>query len=113
MGGTYKETIGYVNILPRDVVATGETHILREFGERAFAEVGLDYKGYVKVDAQLYRPAEVDLLVGHAMKAREQLGWRPSYTFEEMIREMVEADLTALTQHAKPENALENSRSSS
>jgi GDPmannose 4,6-dehydratase len=75
------------------VVATGETHTVREFCERAFAEVGLDWERYVRVDERYLRPAEVDLLVGDAGKAREQLGWEPEYTFAEMIKEMVEADL--------------------
>ena len=75
------------------VVATGETHTVREFCARAFAEVGLDYEEYVQVDERFLRPAEVDLLVGDAAKAREQLGWEPEYTFAEMIKEMVEADL--------------------
>jgi GDPmannose 4,6-dehydratase len=75
------------------VVATGETHTVREFCERAFAEVGLDWEEYVRVDERFLRPAEVDLLVGDARKAREQLGWEPEYTFSEMIREMVAADL--------------------
>jgi GDPmannose 4,6-dehydratase len=75
------------------VVATGETHTVREFCERAFAEVGLDYEKYVRVDERYLRPAEVDLLVGDAGKAQEQLGWEPEYTFAEMIKEMVEADL--------------------
>ena len=75
------------------VVATGETHTVREFCERAFAEVGLDWERYVRVDERYLRPAEVDLLVGDAAKAQEQLGWEPEYTFAEMIKEMVEADL--------------------
>ena len=75
------------------VVATGETHTVREFCRRAFAEVGLDYEQYVRVDERFLRPAEVDLLVGDATKARAKLGWEPEYTFGEMIREMVAADL--------------------
>ena len=75
------------------VVATGETHTVREFCRRAFAEVGLDYTEYVRVDERFLRPAEVDLLVGDARKAREELGWEPEYTFGEMVREMVAADL--------------------
>ncbi|PYS84886.1 MAG: GDP-mannose 4,6-dehydratase [Acidobacteria bacterium] len=78
------------------VVATGETHTVREFCERAFAEVGLDYQPYVRVDERLYRPAEVDLLVGDATKAREVLGWEPEYSFEGLITEMVREDLKAL-----------------
>jgi GDPmannose 4,6-dehydratase len=77
------------------VVASGETHTVREFCERAFAEVGLDYREYVKIDQRFYRPAEVDLLVGDATKAREVLGWRPTYSFDELVKEMVHADLEA------------------
>jgi len=75
------------------VVATGVTHTVRELCELAFAEVDLDWREYVRVDVQFYRPAEVDLLVGDATKARKILGWQPRYTFEEMIREMMQADL--------------------
>ena len=78
------------------VVATGETHTVREFCERAFSEVGLDWQEYVRVDEQFYRPAEVDLLIGDASKARERLGWRPEYTFEGLVREMVQEDLRAV-----------------
>jgi GDPmannose 4,6-dehydratase len=75
------------------VVATGETHTVREFCRRAFGEVDLDYEEYVRVDERFLRPAEVDLLVGDATKAREKLGWQPEYTFAEMIKEMVAADM--------------------
>jgi GDPmannose 4,6-dehydratase len=75
------------------VVATGETHTVREFCEIAFAELGLDYHQYVKVDDRFFRPAEVDLLVGDATKARTVLGWKPTYTFQELVREMVNNDL--------------------
>jgi GDPmannose 4,6-dehydratase len=75
------------------VIATGETHTVREFCERAFSAAGLDYREYVKVDEQFYRPAEVELLVGDASKATETLGWRPRYSFDELVREMVAADL--------------------
>jgi GDPmannose 4,6-dehydratase len=74
---------------------------VREFCERAFAEVGLDYEQYVKIDERFLRPAEVDLLVGDAAKAREQLGWEPEYTFAEMIKEMVAADLEAASRHTE------------
>jgi GDPmannose 4,6-dehydratase len=77
------------------VVASGESHTVREFCERAFAEVGLDYRDYVKVDERFYRPAEIDELVGDASKARAVLGWKPTYSFAEMIKEMVQADLDA------------------
>lgn len=78
------------------VVATGEIHTVREFCERAFAVVGLDYEKYVKVDELYYRPAEVDSLVGDASKARRVLGWEPSHTFAELVQEMVETDLELL-----------------
>ncbi|MDX6574900.1 MAG: GDPmannose 4,6-dehydratase [Blastocatellia bacterium] len=82
------------------VVASGESHTVREFCDRAFAEVDLDYRDYVKVDERFYRPAEVDELVGDASKARAVLGWKARYSFEEMIREMVQADLDA---HTRPD----------
>lgn len=75
------------------VVAMGETHSVREFCELAFNEVGLDYRDYVKVDERYYRPAEVDRLVGDSMKARKELAWEPTYTFRDLIREMVLSDL--------------------
>ncbi|HJR06875.1 MAG TPA: GDP-mannose 4,6-dehydratase [Pyrinomonadaceae bacterium] len=86
------------------VVATGETHTVREFCERAFAEVGLDYERHVKVDERFLRPAEVDLLIGDASKARRELGWQPEYTFAEMIREMVAADMEAASQESGRSN---------
>ena len=79
------------------VVASGETHTVEEFCERAFDEVGLDWKEYVRVDEKYYRPAEVDLLIGDARKARERLGWSPRYTFAELVKEMVHADMELLT----------------
>jgi GDPmannose 4,6-dehydratase len=75
------------------VVASGESHTVREFCELAFSEVGLDYKDYVRVDERFYRPAEVESLVGDAQKARSVLGWEPTYTFPELVREMVQNDL--------------------
>src|SRR3954466_14673357 len=78
------------------VVATGETHTVREFCERAFARVGLDWERYVKVDEMFYRPADVDLLIGASTKARPALGWEPPYTFEQLVDEMVDADVAAL-----------------
>lgn len=76
------------------VVATGETHTVREFCELAFAEVGLDYRNHVEQDPEFYRPAEVELLLGDASKARRQLNWSPSRTFPELVREMVQSDLS-------------------
>src|SRR5436309_68712 len=74
------------------VVATGESHTVREFCERAFDHAGLDYKKYVIEDDRFYRPAEVDQLVGNSSKIRA-LGWKPEYNFDELIKEMVESDL--------------------
>ncbi len=78
------------------VVATGETHSVREFAERAFAEVGLDYRDYVTNDPDLFRPAEVNRLLGDASKAREKLGWTHQIGFNELVREMVIADCHSL-----------------
>ena len=78
------------------VVATGETHSVAEFCERAFAEAGLDWRDYVVQDERLFRPAEVDLLVGDSSKAREQLSWSPEYSFSDLVRQMVRSDLQNL-----------------
>jgi GDPmannose 4,6-dehydratase len=78
------------------VVATGKTHSVREFCEVAFGCAGLKYEDHVVVDPQLYRPAEVDLLVGDATKAQSVLGWHAAVQFEDLVREMVESDCQAL-----------------
>jgi GDPmannose 4,6-dehydratase len=79
---------------PEDyVIATGETHSVREFCELAFAHVGLDWAGHVVQDPRFMRPAEVDLLVGDATKAGRDLGWEPTVSFAELVRGMVDADL--------------------
>lgn len=78
------------------VVATGETHSVREFLELAFGHVNLDWQAYVEFDERYLRPAEVDLLIGDSTKARQKLGWKPEVTFEELVTLMVEADLQAL-----------------
>jgi GDPmannose 4,6-dehydratase len=78
------------------VVAMGETHTVREFCERAFARAGLDWERYVKQDERFYRPAEVDLLIGDASKARRELGWNPGYDFGRLVDEMVDADLRTI-----------------
>jgi GDPmannose 4,6-dehydratase len=75
------------------VIATGKTHSVREFCEAAFAEVNLDYRDYVVTDERFFRPAEVDLLVGDAGKAKRVLEWEPKTTFNELIREMLRSDL--------------------
>jgi GDPmannose 4,6-dehydratase len=79
------------------VIAMGHEHSVREFCERAFGHVGLDYSEYVVGDPQFWRPAEVNRLLGDSSKAREKLGWEPQVTFEEMIRMMVDADVERLT----------------
>jgi GDPmannose 4,6-dehydratase len=77
------------------VIATGETHSVREFAEMAFKIVGLNYLDHVAMDRALYRPAEVDQLCGNYEKARRQLGWRPKTSFESLVQLMVESDLRA------------------
>ena len=75
------------------VIATGEMHTVREFVERAFALVGLDWERYVEIDPRYFRPTEVDELCGDASKAERELGWRPTTTFEGLVRLMLSADL--------------------
>ena len=84
--------------VPEDyVIATGQTHTVRRCVEIAFDQAGLDWERYVRIDDTLKRPAEVDLLVGDAGKARRELGWEPTTSFEELIRLMVDADLALLS----------------
>lgn len=78
------------------VVATGETHSVREFCEEAFAHAGLDWRKYVEIDPRYFRPAEVDILVGDASKAKRLLGWEPKTRFKELCALMVEADMKEL-----------------
>jgi GDPmannose 4,6-dehydratase len=79
---------------PEDlVVATGETHSVREFCEAAFGALGLDFRDYVTQHAQFYRPGEIHVLQGDAGRAREKLGWRPSIGFQELVETMVQHDL--------------------
>lgn len=75
------------------VIATGETHTVREFAEKAFEYVGLNYQDYVTIDPRFIRPAEVDVLVGNPEKARNKLGWAPEVTFEQLVHMMMEEDL--------------------
>ena len=81
------------------VIATGETHSVREFCEEAFSHVGLDWNDFVKVDPKYFRPAEVDLLLGDPSKARKVLGWEPKVTFKELAQMMVDADIEAAGRH--------------
>jgi GDPmannose 4,6-dehydratase len=78
------------------VIATGESHTVREFATLAFEHVGLDWERYLEIDPRYYRPAEVDYLMGDAAKARRVLGWEPKTSFEELVRLMVDADVKLL-----------------
>jgi len=84
------------------VIATGETHSVREFAEKVFQKLELDYEEYVEIDQRYFRPTEVDVLLGDSTKARKKLGWAPKVTFEQLIDMMIEADL----QLAKKERTL-------
>jgi GDPmannose 4,6-dehydratase len=88
---------------PEDyVVATGETHSVREFCELAFAHAGLELEQHVKSDPEFLRPAEVDQLVGDASKARERLGWESKHSFRDLVEMMVDADLARLAATPAP-----------
>jgi GDPmannose 4,6-dehydratase len=90
---------------PKDyVIATGETHSVEEFCERAFAHAGLDWHDHVVTDPRFLRPAEVDLLIGDAGRARDQLGWTPTTTFSELVAMMVDADLFACAEMLRTTN---------
>ena len=80
------------------VIATGETHSVREFLDEAFGHLDLDWKPYVEIDLRYYRPAEVDLLLGDASKARVKLGWKPKISFKQLVQLMVEHDLALARQ---------------
>jgi GDPmannose 4,6-dehydratase len=75
------------------VIATGETHSVREFVERVFQKLGLDYKKHVVIDPKYFRPTEVDVLLGDATKAAKKLGWKPKVSFELLIDMMIECDM--------------------
>jgi len=79
------------------VIATGETHSVRELCEFAFSEVGLDYRDYVRIDQTVFRPAEVDLLIGDASKARNVLNWEPRVNFVGLVEEMVQSDMKLIS----------------
>jgi GDPmannose 4,6-dehydratase len=81
------------------VIATNETHSVREFLEVAFGHVGLDWKQHVEIDPRYFRPAEVDLLIGDYSKAKRQLGWEPKTKFADLVKLMVDADVDLLKRH--------------
>jgi len=86
------------------VIATGETHSVREFLELAFDQVGLDWRKCVEIDPRYLRPAEVDLLLGDASKARRVLGWQPAVTFADLVKMMVESDFELARKETAPAN---------
>jgi GDPmannose 4,6-dehydratase len=75
------------------VIATGETHSVREFAEKVFQKLELDYEKYIAIDQRYFRPTEVDVLLGDSTKAKKKLGWQPKVGFDELVTLMVEADL--------------------
>jgi GDPmannose 4,6-dehydratase len=79
------------------VIATGETHTVKEFVEIAFDRAGLDWKKHVEIDPRFVRPAEVDLLIGDYSKAKQKLGWAPRTSFEELVTMMVDSDIELLS----------------
>jgi len=85
------------------VVATNETHSVREFLEIAFGHAGLDWRKHVEVDPRYYRPAEVDLLIGDYSKAKRVLGWEPKTRFADLAKLMVDADIELLRRHREGE----------
>jgi GDPmannose 4,6-dehydratase len=89
------------------VIATGESHSVRELVEVAFEHVNLEWKRYIRLDPKFLRPAEVDHLIGDSSKARTALGWRPELDFPGLIRMMVDADLTRLTRGAGTRTGVE------
>ena len=81
------------------IIATNETHSIREFLEAAFGHVGLDWQKHVEIDPRYFRPAEVDLLIGDYSKAKKQLGWEPKTRFADLVKLMVDADVALLRRH--------------
>ena len=90
------------------VIATGETHSVRDFLDEAFGYVNLNWKKFVEIDPRYYRPTEVDVLLGDASKARQMLGWRPKVGLKELVRMMVEADLRGETTRSTDSSASRN-----
>ena len=90
------------------VIATGETHSVREFVEAVFSALDLDWRNYAEIDPRYFRPAEVDLRLGDAAKARRELGWTPKVNFKQLVEMMVEHDWEL----AREERLLANHRSS-
>src|SRR5262249_26518322 len=94
--GDYVEAIWLMLQQPQPddyVIATGETHSVRDFLDEAFGYLQLDWKRFVEIDARYFRPTEVDLLLGDCSKARKKLQWKPKVNFRDLVRMMVDADL--------------------
>src|SRR3989454_7634360 len=91
------------------VIATGETHSIRDLLDEAFGYIGLDWKEHVDIDARYYRPAEVDLLIGDASKAKRKLGWEPKIRFKELVQLMMDAD-TAIAEKEAYANGFTTSK---
>lgn len=89
------------------VIATGETHTIREFLDEAFGLLDLDWREYVEIDPRYFRPTEVDLLLGDASKARQRLGWEPKVGFKELVRLMVDHDLEMARQELATQHRME------
>jgi GDPmannose 4,6-dehydratase len=89
------------------VIATGETHTIREFLDLAFGHAGLEWEKYVEIDPKYYRPAEVDLLIGDSSKATKALGWAPKTKFAELVRIMTDADIASLAHEMSGKNIRE------
>jgi GDPmannose 4,6-dehydratase len=83
------------------VVATNETHSVKEFCQETFGQLGLDWEKYVKYDQRYERPAEVELLIGDPAKARKQLGWEPKVRFKDLVKIMVDHDLELARREAQ------------
>lgn len=99
--GDYVEAIWMMMQRPEPedyVIATGESHSVREFAEMAFCHAKLDWRKFVEIDSTYFRPTEVDILQGDASKARSELGWRPKTRFEDLVKLMVDADIQLLNQ---------------
>ena len=75
------------------MISTDETHSVREFCEKVFGRLDMDYRDFVEIDPRYFRPAEVDLLLGCSQKARKKLGWQPRVSFDELVALMVDSDL--------------------
>jgi GDPmannose 4,6-dehydratase len=88
------------------VIATGETHSVREFLEVAFSHMGLDWKKYVEIDPRYFRPAEVELLIGDYSKAKKKLGWEPKTRFTDLVKLMVDEDIRRLKEHREGRSKL-------